>query len=140
MYNKAREERKWLLWKEAEEKRMRELGVDEETIQKLRAADWEDFKAERRFRERQQLSDEFLNQQTEEPPLPQLHNVQELLDTIENEEMLQVLLTVDKLTLQIAFAKMLGFSSKEIAARMGLSDTAVDMRMWRLRKKLKKFL
>lgn len=140
MYNKAREERKWLIWKEAEEKRMRELGVDEETIQKLRAADWEDFKAERRFRERQQLAGESLDWQAKEASSPQLHNVQELLDTIENEEMLQELLTVDKLTLQIAFAKMLGFSSKEIAGRMEISDTAVDMRMWRLRKKLKKFL
>lgn len=29
-YNKARAEKKWLKWKEAEEKKLRELGVDEE--------------------------------------------------------------------------------------------------------------
>ena len=34
-YNKARAEKKWLKWKEAEEKKLRELGVDEETIQRL---------------------------------------------------------------------------------------------------------
>lgn len=31
-YNKARAEKKWLKWKEAEEKKLRELGVDEETV------------------------------------------------------------------------------------------------------------
>ncbi len=31
-YNKAREERKWRLWKEAEEKQLRSLGVGEEDI------------------------------------------------------------------------------------------------------------
>ena len=33
-YNKAKAEREWLRWKEAEEKKLRELGVDEETIQR----------------------------------------------------------------------------------------------------------
>ena len=32
-YNKAKAEKEWLRWKEAEEKKLRELGVDEETIQ-----------------------------------------------------------------------------------------------------------
>lgn len=43
-YNKAREERKWKQWKEREEKQMRELGMGEDAIQKLRNSDWEDFK------------------------------------------------------------------------------------------------
>lgn len=42
-YNKASEERKWRLWKEAEEKQLRELGVSEERIAQLRAYDWEVF-------------------------------------------------------------------------------------------------
>ena len=35
-YNKASEERKWHYWKEREEKKLRELGMDEEKIRKLR--------------------------------------------------------------------------------------------------------
>ena len=31
-YNKAKEERKWRLWKEAEENKLRSLGVSEDTI------------------------------------------------------------------------------------------------------------
>lgn len=38
-FNKAREEKKWKKWKEREEKQMRELGVDETVILKLRELD-----------------------------------------------------------------------------------------------------
>ena len=31
-YNKAKEEKKWRLWKEAEEKQLRNLGVNEDDI------------------------------------------------------------------------------------------------------------
>ena len=46
-YNKAKEEYRWNQWKAEEEKILREQGVDEETIQKLREYDWDDFNAER---------------------------------------------------------------------------------------------
>ena len=46
-YNKAKEEYRWNQWKAEEEKILREQGVDEETIQKLREYDWNDFNAER---------------------------------------------------------------------------------------------
>ena len=38
-YNKTSEERKWRYWKEQEEKKLRELGMEEEKIQKLRRMD-----------------------------------------------------------------------------------------------------
>lgn len=38
-YNKAREEKKWRLWKEAEEKILRKYGVDESTIEEIRIYD-----------------------------------------------------------------------------------------------------
>ena len=34
-YNKTSEERKWNYWKEQEEKKLRELGMEEEKIQQL---------------------------------------------------------------------------------------------------------
>ena len=52
-YNKARAEKKWLKWKEAEEKKLRELGVDEGTIQRLHTYDWAEFNRERRYLQRQ---------------------------------------------------------------------------------------
>ena len=37
-YNHGREDRKWRIWKEAEEKLLRECGVDEATIEQIRMA------------------------------------------------------------------------------------------------------
>ena len=44
-YNKARAEKEWLKWKNEEESKLRELGVDEDTIQRLHAYDWSVFKS-----------------------------------------------------------------------------------------------
>ena len=48
-YNHGREDRKWRIWKEAEEKMLREYGVDETTIEQIRIADRADFNSNRRF-------------------------------------------------------------------------------------------
>jgi len=50
-YNHRKAEIEWLNWKEKEEKQMRELGMDEDTIQRLHTYDWQQFKAERNFYE-----------------------------------------------------------------------------------------
>ena len=47
-YNHGREDRKWRIWKEAEEKLLRECGVDEATIEQIRIADRADFNSNRR--------------------------------------------------------------------------------------------
>lgn len=52
-YNKAKAEREWLAWKEKEEAQLRELGVDEDTIQRLHVYDWAVFNSDRRFYEPQ---------------------------------------------------------------------------------------
>ena len=51
-YNKARAEKEWLAWKTKEEAKLRELGVDEETIQRLHTYDWMEFNRERRYLQR----------------------------------------------------------------------------------------
>ena len=83
--------------------------MDEETIQKLREYDWNDFNAERRFREHQtSLLDcmELLLEEKESGE-SQPESVEALLDTVENEELLQILLSTDKKTLQMVVLKMM---------------------------------
>ena len=48
-YNHGKAERRWRLWKEKEEKILRECGVDEETIEEIRTFDREEFNSDRRF-------------------------------------------------------------------------------------------
>ena len=48
-YNHGREDRKWRIWKEAEEKLLRECGVDEATIEQIRMARYLRVNSNRRF-------------------------------------------------------------------------------------------
>ena len=139
-YNKAKEERKWRIWKEAEEKQMRSLGVDEDTIKKLRIHDWAIFNSDRRYYEKLQDAGTYLEEVAEDTTLPEIKTVDDFLDSIENQELYQVLIKVDKLTIQIALWKMDGYSSSEISEKCGLTVSAINFRLWYLRKKLKNIL
>lgn len=81
-YNKASEERKWRYWKEQEEKKLRELGMDEEKIRKLRQMDWEDFLEERRYRERMEETMQEIDTGKPEDDEPFAMDVRELLDHV----------------------------------------------------------
>ena len=136
-YNHGREERKWRLWKEAEEKILRECGVSESIIEEIRNYDRKVFNSDRRFYRRLNDVGEYIEDTAEQ--VIEVKTVVELLDEIENEALYRTLLTVDKYTLQIALLKMQGYSTKEIAARTGLTEKAVYKRLDRLREKLKSF-
>ena len=138
-YNHGKEERKWRIWKEAEEKTMRDCGVDEDTIEKIRIYDREVFNSDRRFYQRMQETDTYLDTVVEKEWQVEVQSVGKLLDEIENTELYRELLTVDRLSLQIVLLKMQGYSTKEIAKIVHLKPNAIYGRVNTLRKKLKKF-
>lgn len=139
-FHKAKEESKWKQWKEQEERILRKSGVSEEVIQRLRELDWQDFNAERRFWEHFSSNQEELYTRELEEPSSVVLNIQQLLNSVENEQLLQVLLESDKKTLQILLLKMWGFSVHEIAGQMGLPEKTIYTRIERLKKKIKKVL
>ena len=139
-FYKAKEEYKWKQWKEQEEKILRESGVSEEVIQRIRELDWQDFNTERRFWEHFSSNQEELYMQKTEEGASVALNIQQLLDSIENEQLLQILMETDKKTLQILLLKMWGFSVREIAGQMGLAEKTIYTRIERLKKKIKKVL
>lgn len=137
-YNKAKAERQWLRWKEAEEKELRKLGVDEDTIQRLHTYDWAQFNKERQYLQRQVEWSPFVDLiSAQDIELP-VEDTQALLDSIEDTDLFSLLQNTDKLTLEIIFMKMNGYSSKEISEQTGLSVNAIDLRIFKLKKKLKK--
>ena len=138
-YNKAKEEKKWRLWKEAEEKQLRKLGVDESTIETLRTHDWAIFNSDRRYYQRMQETGTYLEEVAEVMTQPEVKTVEDFLDSIENQRLYQVLIKVDKLTLQIALMKIQGYSTRETAHYLNITEKAVYRRMDRLKEKLKKF-
>ena len=139
-YNKAREEKKWRLWKEAEEKQLRSLGVSENDIEKLRIHDWAIFNSDRRFYQRMQETGTYLEEVATDMTQPEIKTVEDFLDNIENQQLYQVLIKVDRLTLQAILLQIQGYSIAEIAAALGMIEDTVYKRLGRLKQKIKKLL
>ena len=100
-YNKTSEERKWNYWKEQEEKKLRELGMEEEKIQKLRQMDREDFLEERRYREHldEMMQDMDSIKQRDRGRFAQ--DIRELLDNIGDRRIYELLKGTEHQTLEI---------------------------------------
>ena len=120
-YNHGKAERRWRLWKEKEEKILRECGVDEETIEEIRTFDREEFNSDRRFYTRLNDVGEYIAETAMQEPPMEVNTVWDMLNEIEDEKLYRALLTVDKRTLQIVLLKMQGYSLKEIAPMVDLS-------------------
>ena len=139
-YNKAKEEKKWRLWKETEEKQLRNLGVNEDDIEKLRIHDWAIFNSDRRYYQRMQETGTYLDELAEYTTQPEVKTVEDFLDSIENQHLYQILIKVDRLTLQAVLLQLQGYSVTEIAARLDMKEDAVYKRLKRLKEKIKKLL
>ena len=68
----------------------------------------------------------------------EIKTVEDFLDNIENQQLYQVLIKVDRLTLRIAFMKVQGYSTREIASYLRITEKAVYRRLDRLKEKIQK--
>lgn len=139
-YNKASEERKWRLWKEAEEKQLRELGVSEDRIAQLRAYDWEIFNSDRRYYEHHAESGDYLEQLAADEEKPDVKTVSDFLDSIDSPALFSLLSETDPITVLIALRRSQGKSFSEISLEVGLSENTAHRRWTRLKGKIKKSL
>ena len=88
-YNNGSEDRKWRIWKEAEEKVLREHGVDEATIEQIRIDDRADFNSNRRFYHWTSDFGEYLEGMADREQSAEVKTVEDLLDEIEDENLYQ---------------------------------------------------
>ncbi|MEY8376463.1 sigma-70 family RNA polymerase sigma factor [Lachnospiraceae bacterium 56-18] len=138
-YNNGRENRKWLRWKEAEERILRECGVDEAIIEQIRTDDRAEFNSDRRYYSRKWEVGSYLEDMAEGRQEKEVDTVDDLLNEIESENLYQVLVAIDGRTLKIVLLKMQGYSTKEIAPLVHLTTGAIYARLDHLRKKCGKF-
>ena len=96
-YNHGKAEYKWKLWKEREEKILRDSGVTEDTNEAIRFYDRQAFNSDRRYYERVQETDTYLDTVAASTDQAEPKTVQDFLDYIENQELFHVLITVDRL-------------------------------------------
>lgn len=136
-YNYAKEVAKWTKWKEQEEQLLRSLDVDENIINQLHEYDWEEFKADRRIRRKQNVTSDNFFYSIPYYDKKEILTIENLLDEIENEALLYYLSQTDQTTLNIILMKMLGYSTREISDIFKISPSKIYKRIQRLRKKLK---
>ena len=135
-YNHGREDRKWCIWKEAEEKVLRECAVDEAVIEQIRTDDRADFNSNRRFYRWASDFGEYLEGMADREQQAEIKTIDDLLDEIESKNLYLTLVAVDRCTLQIVLLKMQGYSTKEIAPLVHLTAGAIYARLDHLRKKV----
>lgn len=135
-YNKAKAEHIWRKWKQKEELQLRKAGISEEIIDKLRKLDWEDFKAERRYREHTVILIGDADIQGNEMAEPDIKDINGLLNCVEDQRLLHILMEADQSTLQIILFKLMGYQIKEIAKMTGTPEQTLYTRMNRLKKKI----
>ena len=105
----------------------------------MRIDDWAIFNSDRRFYSKLREVGTYLDTVAEGEQKIEVSTIECLLDEIEDEQLYQVLRTVDKRTLQIILLKTQGYSTKEIAPLVNLTTGAIYARLDYLRKKLKQF-
>lgn len=136
-HNHASELNEWLRKKEKEERLLRQLGVDENTIQILRNYDYRLFLDDRRFHDNEDVSSEglFLMFPSYDPLI--IKTPEKLLDEIEDVTVYYVLKRSDRRLLEILILLMQDYTIDEIAEDLHMSTNAVYKRLEKLRKKLK---
>jgi len=97
------------------------------------------FNSERRYYEKLQDTGTYLDTIAESTSQTEIKSVEDFLNSVEDERLYQELLSVDKLTLQAVVLKIQGYSTREIASLLDLTEKSIYRRMDRLKEKLKTF-
>ena len=86
-YNHGRAERKWKLWKEKEEKILRDSGASEDMIEPIRLYARQAFNTDKPYYEPVQETGTYLDTVAASTDQAEPKTVQDFLDRIENQEL-----------------------------------------------------
>ena len=135
-YNKAKEYTKWCKWKNKEEEQLRKLGVDEEIINKLYEYDKKMFNMERRFKEKQVVTDDVFFDSKPLDIVQDLNTMADFLEQIENEILYEIISDSDPITYSILDLKLQGYSVKEISLMLGMNMFTIYKRIRKFKEKI----
>lgn len=133
-YNHAKEQKKWKAWKEKEEQLLRDLNVSESKITELREYDQQVFKSERNFKQQEKITDMIFFKLQPDSYQKQITNINDLLDSIENEALYEILNEQDEVTLKILLLRIHGYSVKEVASILGINVRTVFRKIKKLKR------
>ena len=138
VYNSLKSYWIWRRKKEAEEKEWRELGVDENIIEKLHDFDRIAYNSDDRFYKRLYNVGDFYEEIIEDRSQQEITSVEQLLDEVESPAMYKILKKASEKTLQIILMRVRGYSVKDISEILHLSKTSIYERIKKVREKLNK--
>lgn len=130
-YNYKKEYKKWYIWKTKEEEQLKNLNIPQSLIDELRRYDYEQFKAERRYRSKHIAFHDNFFMNVLSYPMKQAVSLKNILDEMEDENLYEKLKMVEVKMLRIIDLRLQGYSIKEISNISGLTTH-------QLYKKLKK--
>lgn len=133
-YNHAKEQKKWKAWKEKEEQLLRDLNVSESKITELREYDQQVFKSERNFKQQENITDMIFFKLQPDSYQKQITNINDLLDSIENEALYEILNEQDEVTLKILLLRIHGYSVKEVSSILGINVRTVFRKIKNLKR------
>lgn len=90
--------------------------------------------------QRMQETGTYLEEVAADMTQPEIKTVEDFLNNIENQQLYQVLIKADRLTLQAILLQIQGYSIAEIATVLGMKEDTVYKRLGRLKQKIKKLL
>lgn len=69
-----------------------------------------------------------------------INDISDIINYLDNKQLFKVMKSLDDITLKIIYMKILGYSYHEIGKILDLSESSVKQRIYRVRKKLKKYV
>lgn len=121
-------------WENEADRIMKELWVSDYIINELRDYDWEIFKVDRRFYEKEYTNWEFDWIVDEKGQERIIDDISDLLNEINDMSLYDVLMYMDNIAAKIIFLKYYNFLTGEIVIDIGILKEAVR-RMRKLRKR-----
>lgn len=115
-------------------KTARELNVSESKITELREYDQQVFKSERSFRQQENITDMIFFKLLPDSHQKQITNINDLLDSIENEALYEILNEQDEITLRILLLRIHDYSVKEVSNILGINMRTVYRKIKNLKK------
>ena len=137
-YNKAAEEQKWKRWKLEEEKLLRKYNTPEWIINELRQYDWDDFNLERRYRQREFSNNNSMNYMGYVNIQLPIYCFEDIMNQIENESLYKSVKSANSTIQDILYLRICGYSIKEIASILSISESTVRYHIQSFKKKIKK--
>lgn len=136
-YNYRKEYAKWKRWKDQEERILKQMNMPKNKINELREFDWAKFNDERRFTRKQNITNEQYFTLIPINDKKEFKNINDILDSIEDEALYEYLKDEEPVLLTIILLKIQGFSIKEISKLINMPISTIYRKIEKIKKNFK---